>query len=126
MKKSVENAIKLTRMTLTIVRVRKIVLVSLIRKLCSTLISLIMNYSAGCPCPDFDCDLLNELADSCLDLSTNENYQFCYQDQKKTLVECLDNCDVFECVRKCSETFETDVEQCPCAPKCPCKLFSYD
>ena len=78
-----------------------------------------MNYSAGCPCPDFDCDLLNELADSCLDLSTNENYQFCYQDQKRSLVACLDQCKTYECAGNCTAKFDADLEKCPCGPECP-------
>ena len=81
---------------------------------------------AGCPCPNFDCDLLNELADSCLDLSTNENYQFCYHDQKQSLVECLDKCEVFGCLTECWEKFDSDVKRCPCAPGCPSKYFDYD
>ena len=44
-------------------------------------------FIAGCPCPDFDCSLLNELAESCLDLTENENYQFCFEEQRNLLNE---------------------------------------
>ena len=76
---------------------------------------------AGCPCETFDCDLLNELADSCLDLSLNENFQFCYEDLKRSQVECQNKCTVYECMEKCNEEFDSNLQNCPCAPKCPCK-----
>ena len=31
--------------------------------------------SAGCPCEDFDCSLLDDFAESCKDPGNNENYQ---------------------------------------------------
>ena len=79
---------------------------------------------AGCPCEHFDCNLLNELADSCLELSQNENFQFCYEDLKQSQVECQNKCDVYECMEKCYKEFDSSLENCPCAPKCPCKLFN--
>ena len=75
----------------------------------------------GCPCDQFNCDLLNELAESCLNLTQNENYQFCYEQQRNALVECLDGCEVYDCTEKCNEKFGTDLQKCPCAPQCPCK-----
>jgi len=86
------------------------------------------NCPSGCPCPNFDCDLLNELADSCLDLSSNTNYQFCYDEQKIALLECMRECKVYECNALCQETFGSELEKCPCAPKCPsdCPCESYN
>ena len=81
-------------------------------------------YIAGCPCENFDCDLLNELADSCRDLSSNENFQFCYQDLKRSLVECQDQCEVYDCMLECYEKYDSELEKCPCGPKCTSKVFS--
>ena len=79
------------------------------------------NITGGCPCESFNCDSLNEIAESCKDLTSNKNYQFCYEEQKTTLDQCLQKCETYECFGKCSATFEAELERCPCAPKCPCK-----
>ena len=41
------------------------------------------NITGGCPCESFNCDSLNEIAESCKDLTSNKNYQFCYMSNKK-------------------------------------------
>ena len=89
-----------------------------------------MNFLAGCPCPDFDCSLLNELGESCLDLTENENYQFCFEEQRNLLFKCLNNCKVMDCNIECNEKFAVDIQKCSCGQKCPCEcknniLFSY-
>ena len=80
-----------------------------------------MLFLAGCPCPDFDCSLLNELAESCLDLTENENYQFCFEEQRNLLNECLNSCKVMDCNFECNEKFAVNIQKCPCGQECPCE-----
>jgi len=86
------------------------------------------NCPAGCPCESFDCDSLNEIAESCKDQASNKNYQFCYDEQKTSLNQCLEQCETYDCHFQCSETFEEHLQRCPCAPKCPsdCPCESYN
>ena len=60
---------------------------------------------------------------TCKDLTSNKNYQFCYEEQKTSLIQCLEKCEAYECYGKCSAAFDAELERCPCAPKCPCKLI---
>ena len=76
-------------------------------------------FTSGLPCPEFDCILLKELADSCKNLAKNENYQFCYEVNRNVMFKCLNNCQVFECNAACYEKFDKDIKKCPCAPECP-------
>ena len=78
--------------------------------------------SDGCPCPAFDCSILDELSESCSDLKSNENYQICYEKEKKKLNECLDGCGDSVCQKICSLTFHGALENCPCGSNCPCKI----
>ena len=83
------------------------------------------NITGGCPCESFDCDSLNEIAESCKDLTSNKNYQFCYKEQKTSRDQCLKKCETYECFGKCYATFEAELERCPCALKCPCKSIAF-
>ena len=78
--------------------------------------------SKGCPCPAFDCSILDELSEACSDLKSNENYQICYEKEKKKLNECLDGCNDSVCQKICSLTFHGALENCPCGSNCPCKI----
>ena len=113
----------------TIVLVEKIVLVRIkfvfLKKLSFDIFIYQILISAGCPCESFDCDSLNEIAESCKDQASNKNYQFCYDEQRTSLNQCLDKCETYDCHFQCSETFEEQLERCPCAQQCPCKLFLY-
>ena len=80
---------------------------------------------AGCPCESFDCDSLNEIAESCKDPESNKNYQFCYDEQKNSVIQCWEKCVAYDCHVKCSEIFEEQLERCPCAPQCPCNIFFF-
>jgi len=80
------------------------------------------NCPAGCPCKSFDCDSLNEIAESCKDPALNKNYQFCHDEQKTSLIQCLEKCKTFDCNLKCTATFDEQLERCPCAPQCPSKI----
>ena len=92
----------------------------------SNIKDLFYHVQAGCPCPFFDCSILDELAQSCKDLTENENYQFCFEEQKKVLVECLNNCKVIDCNTDCYDSFNADLQKCPCAQECPCEwLFMH-
>ena len=79
--------------------------------------------SDGCPCPEFDCSILDELSESCSDLQSNENYQICYENEKRKLNECLDGCNDSICQKICSVTFHSALENCPCGSNCPCKIL---
>ena len=81
--------------------------------------------TGGCPCESFDSDAINEIAESYKDLSSNKNYQFCYDEQKTSLDQCFQKCKAYDCYEKCYATFDAELERCPCAPKCPCKLKAF-
>ena len=78
-------------------------------------------FSDGCPCMEFDCSILDELAEACSDLNSNENYQICYEKEKGKLNACLDGCDDSVCQKICSHSFHGALENCPCGAQCPCK-----
>lgn len=78
-------------------------------------------FLGGCPCSNFDCDLLNQKADSCLDLKSNANYQYCYEEKNEKLENCLDECKEFPCINQCHEDFRLAIDECPCAKMCQCK-----
>ena len=81
--------------------------------------------SAGCPCKDFDCTLLDDFAESCKDPSNNENYQRCAQVQKDELDYCIDGCDSPICSKNCATVYSLAIDNCPCAKNCPCKFDRY-
>ena len=81
--------------------------------------------SAGCPCKEFDCSVLDDFAESCKEPINNENYQRCAQVQKDEFDECVDNCDGPTCSEKCGTEYSLAIQNCPCAKNCPCKLHSY-
>ena len=83
------------------------------------------NIIGGCPCESFDCDSLYDIAESCKDLTSNKNYQFCYEEQKTSRDQCLKKCETYECFGMCYATLEAELERCPCAAKCPCKSIVF-
>ena len=84
------------------------------------------NITGGCPCESFDCDSLNEIAESCKDLTSNKNYQYCYDEQKTSLLQCFEKCEAYDCYGECYATFDGDLQTCPCAPKCLCKSIVFN
>lgn len=75
-------------------------------------------FKGGCPCEHFDCELLNPLAESCLNLSSNENYQFCLGEAKHDLNVCIGHCDDQSCATECTDQFNKMLENCPCSSNC--------
>ena len=136
--KNVWPVMKRTKMMWTIVLVETIVLVrsvnfvffkfviisyTIILKLAFVKIIYQNMNLAGCPCESFDCDSLNEIAESCKDPASNKNYQFCYDEQKTSMDQCLEKCKTPDCHLNCAATFEKQLQRCPCAKECPCKIF---
>ena len=80
--------------------------------------------SAGCPCAEFDCSILDDFAESCNDPINNENYQSCAQVQEDDFIECVHNCDGPTCSQNCAAQYSLAIENCPCAKNCPCKFES--
>ena len=82
-------------------------------------------YLAGCPCEEFDCAVLDDFAQSCKDISSNENYQKCAQEQKAKFDECFEKCENPTCILECTAQLDDAIRNCPCAENCPCKFKIY-
>ena len=77
----------------------------------------------GCPCPAFDCNLLDQLADSCLDLSENQNWLQCKSEANSILVRCSDECADQGCSDACTDSYELSLKNCPCGTNCKGEIF---
>ena len=118
--KNVFSATRLTKKTSKTAHAAKIAKVS---KLIHN--SFLNFISAGCPCEEFDCSILDDFAESCKDPSKNENYQRCAKVQEDEFIECVHKCDGPTCSEKCGNEYSLAIQNCPCAKKCPCKFHSY-
>ena len=75
----------------------------------------------GCPCPEFDCDLLDPYAESCLDPLTNPNFLFCKNEARESAIACEEACLTPTCISDCWSGYTEDLKNCPCEETCHCK-----
>ena len=77
-----------------------------------------------CPCGAFDCDLLlDPIAESCKDPSSNSNHQFCSNLADEKLINCNSKCEDEPCRNNCWTDYGIDLGNCPCGNNCPGMFF---
>jgi len=99
------------------------------RKMFCILPSFIFLHSVDCPCPEFDCGLLDSTPGACSDPESNPDAQMCYDISVEAFVQCVNNCGINNnCISECESTLNDAVEECPCGSGCPsgCPCPNYD
>ena len=91
--------------------------------LCQILITKL--FSAGCPCPEFNCNLLDPLAESCKDLSTNQNWVKCEEMAEHEFDRCMHQCENEACKDACMKNLDLALDNCPCGTNCKCINYGF-